>query len=50
MKLHRRSERIARRMPGIWPINLILSHQTNNAVKVEPSPLWDLNRVEGDRF
>ncbi|MBB1285241.1 hypothetical protein HRH25_12725 [Flavisolibacter sp. BT320] len=33
-----------------WLIDLIISHQTNRTVSVEPFQVWDLNRVEGERF
>jgi len=33
-----------------WLIDLIISHQTNKAVREEPFQVWDLNRVQGEKF
>ena len=33
-----------------WLIDLIISHQTKETLSKEAFQVWDLNRVEGDRF
>ena len=33
-----------------WLIDLILSHQTNKIVQVEPFQVWDLKRVKDNQF
>ena len=33
-----------------WLIDLIISHQTNKAVKEEPFQVWDLKREKGSQF